>query len=399
MADLDTHVKGYIEQAHRLMDEKFPEFIKDLNFLVSRDRGSHFKKGLDESIDWMVRQLEPLHCQVQLFDDRVHGKHLVASLNGKGKGRWVIFGHMDTVWEEGVTNDWAFKINGNIATGPGVVDNTGGTLAGLYTLKIIKECGFDNFEEIIFINNSDEELDSPSSKSLFINFAKGADYAICLESSSFADEIIGERAGAANFYIKIFGKGAHTGVSPEEGIDAGLELAEKILEMKKITGEDDVLFMSVVNMRAGSEVNSVCDYAEARVFVRVKTWGEFEMVKDQYQKIVDTSYVKGSHATLTFEMIHGPMERLPGSELLSSTVIDVASSIGLKLKDVWCGGCADSSFTSEVGVPTICGIGPFGQNYHTREEMLDISSIVPRVTTVVGTIITLSSLLNKQSIN
>ena len=55
----------------------------------------------------------------------------------------------------------------------------------------------------------------------------------------------------------------------------------------------------------------------------------------------------------------------------------------------------DSSFTSQVGVPTMCGIGPFGQKYHTQEELLDLSSIVPRVTTVVGTIITLSASLNQ----
>jgi len=395
MENLRTSTREYINQAHHLMQNIYPAFLLDLQYLVSKDRGSNYKQGLDEAIGWMRRQLLPLNCEIELFDDGVHGKNLVARMKGTGKGKWVIFGHMDTVWEQGTTKEWHYETQDNIATGPGVVDNTGGTLAGLYTLKILHELGFDRFEEIIFINNSDEEIESPSSKPVFLEVAKGADYAICLESSSFADEIIGERAGAANFYIKVYGKGAHTGVSPEEGIDAGLEIAMKILEMFKVKGEDHVLYTSVVYIRAGSEINSVCDYAEAKLFVRVKSWQEFEMVKRKFQEIVDTSYVPGSRSTLEVDMNHGPMERLPGSEKLSSTIIDVAKSINLELKDVWCGGCADSSFTSQVGVPTMCGIGPFGQKYHTQEELLDLSSIVPRVTTVVGTIITLSASLNQ----
>jgi len=90
----------------------------------------------------------------------------------------------------------------------------------------------------------------------------------------------------------------------------------------------------------------------------------------------------------------GPLERLPGSALLSKTVIDVAHSIGLELKDVWCGGAADSCITAGAGIPTICGAGPMGQNYHTREELLDISTIVPRITTLAGTIIALTETMN-----
>ena len=56
-------------------------------------------------------------------------------------------------------------------------------------------------------------------------------------------------------------------------------------------GEDHVLYTSVVYIRAGSEINSVCDYAEAKLFVRVKSWQEFEMVK-KIPEIVDTSYVR-----------------------------------------------------------------------------------------------------------
>ena len=395
MNTISPEVLEKINHVHNEMEINFEDFITDLKYLVSIDRGSDYKLGLDQSIAWMKTQLESLGCETEIYDDGVHGKNLVARLKGRGKGRWVIYGHNDTVWPKGTVDDWKIEFKENIATGPGVVDNTGGSLAGLYALKILTAIGYDTFEEVIFINNSDEEIGSESSRPIFLEVSKGADYAICLESSSYAHEIIGERAGASNYLIQVYGKGAHTGVSPEEGVDAGLELCHKIIEMKKVKGEDHVLHMSVIRIQAGTEVNSVCDYAEAHIKVRQKTWKEYERVTDSYQQIVDTPYVPGTTATMTASMKHGPVERIPGSDLLSATIIEVADHIGLKLTDVWCGGAADSSFTVEAGVPTMCGVGPFGQKYHTREELLDISTIVPRVTTLVGTIITLTEMMNE----
>ena len=172
MENLRTSTREYINQAHHLMQNIYPAFLLDLQYLVSKDRGSNYKQGLDEAIGWMRRQLLPLNCEIELFDDGVHGKNLVARMKGTGKGKWVIFGHMDTVWEQGTTKEWHYETQDNIATGPGVVDNTGGTLAGLYTLKILHELGFDRFEEIIFINNSDEEIESPSSKPVLLRWPK-----------------------------------------------------------------------------------------------------------------------------------------------------------------------------------------------------------------------------------
>jgi glutamate carboxypeptidase len=398
MSTLCPFVKHSVESAHEIVKQLYPNFIDDLKFLVSMDRGSSYKSGLDKAIDWMAGQLNGLVSEVDIRDDGLHGKNLIARVKGNGKGRWVIYGHMDTVWEEGVADVWKFKIDGERAFGPGVVDNTGGSLTGLYTLRVLSRLGYDNFEEIIFVNNSDEEIDSPSSKHIFYEVSRGADFALCFESPSFANEIIGERAGAANYYINIRGKGAHTGVSPEEGIDAGHEAALKIAKIFEIKGEDSVLYPSVVYIRAGSEINTVCDNAEFKVFFRIKSYKEFHEVTQKIQEIVDTSYVQETESTLRVEMNHGPMERLAGSDKLSSTFIEVASLVGLALNDVWCGGCADSSFTSEVGVPTICGVGPFGQNYHTRDEFLDVSSIIPRVTSVVGTIIALSEELNTPTV-
>ena len=48
------------------------------------------------------------------------------------------------------------------------------------------------------------------------------------------------------------------------------------------------------------------------------------------------------------------------------------------MREEFAGGCADSGFASNVGAPTICGVGPIGGRAHSPEEYLEIESIVPR---------------------
>jgi glutamate carboxypeptidase len=44
------------------------------------------------------------------------------------------------------------------------------------------------------------------------------------------------------------------------------------------------------------------------------------------------------------------------------------------------GGGSDGCTTSALGVPTIDGLGPRGSGFHTLEERVDLSSLVPKAT-------------------
>jgi len=42
------------------------------------------------------------------------------------------------------------------------------------------------------------------------------------------------------------------------------------------------------------------------------------------------------------------------------------------------GGGSDASTTSAMGIPSIDGLGPRGSGFHTKDEQIDVSSLVPK---------------------
>ena len=59
-----------------------------------------------------------------------------------------------------------------------------------------------------------------------------------------------------------------------------------------------------------------------------------------------------------------------------------ANDLDIKVEGEFSGGCADSGFTSGVGTPTICAVGPIGAKAHTPDEFLVVDSLVPRAQTL-----------------
>jgi glutamate carboxypeptidase len=42
------------------------------------------------------------------------------------------------------------------------------------------------------------------------------------------------------------------------------------------------------------------------------------------------------------------------------------------------GGGSDASTSSAMGIPSIDGLGPRGSGFHTKEELIELSSLVPK---------------------
>ena len=68
----------------------------------------------------------------------------------------------------------------------------------------------------------------------------------------------------------------------------------------------------------------------------------------------------------------------PAAAKLFAVYKGASGDLGLKVEGEFSGGCADSGFTSGVGCPTICAVGPIGGKAHTPEEYLEVGSLVSR---------------------
>ena len=167
-----------LARAKHLQDD----LLQDLETLVNIDSPSGYGAGSEKIMLVLSEKLRTLGGKVEILAvPKGAGYNLIATFPGTGKGRILLLAHSDTVFKVGTVAERPFKLANGKAYGPGVADDKGGIVAGLYAIKLLKERGFRDYALITFLINCDEEIGSPSSRELIKNLAREHDSAICLE--------------------------------------------------------------------------------------------------------------------------------------------------------------------------------------------------------------------------
>ncbi|MEA2677112.1 MAG: glutamate carboxypeptidase, partial [Chloroflexota bacterium] len=212
------------------LDSMRADYMADLEGLVNIDCGTYTKSGVDEVGRWLTEQLRELGAQVTVHPHETLGDTVVGVLEGQGRGRAVLVGHLDTVFEAGTVAERPFVIDEGRAYGPGVDDMKGGLLTGLYAIRSLRAtrgggppASWLPFERLTFVANPDEEIGSPSSTPHIEAAARDATVAFVLESARENGDIVSARKGIADFRLTVVGRAAHAGVEPEKGRSATLE--------------------------------------------------------------------------------------------------------------------------------------------------------------------------------
>jgi glutamate carboxypeptidase len=74
-----------------------------------------------------------------------------------------------------------------------------------------------------------------------------------------------------------------------------------------------------------------------------------------------------------------PLERTEASARLCAEYAACARAHGLGGEEAaLVGGGSDASTSSALGIPSIDGLGPRGSGFHTKEELIEVSTLVPK---------------------
>src|SRR2546429_9466679 len=165
-------------------------FLHDLAALSGMDCGTYDKAGVDAVGRMMRQKRERIGLAVEVYDGGALGASLVARWRGRGGARVLLIGHLDTVYPQGWPREQPFRVEGDVARGPGTADMKAGLLAGLYALDALRATGFDRFAEMAFVLNGDEEVGSPTSKALIEHEARECDAVLVLEAGRENGDIV-----------------------------------------------------------------------------------------------------------------------------------------------------------------------------------------------------------------
>jgi glutamate carboxypeptidase len=354
------------------------EMLDRLERIVNMDSGSRDKADVDK-VGRVLKgwwEDEGFEIEEVVYNDL--GNCYVARFNQNQPGsKIVLIGHFDTVFSAGEVLARPFRIDGDKAYGPAVGDMKSGLITMLYAVKALKEAGSLN-GPVSVVLNSHEEIGSVYSREIIESEAKNAGLAINLEAARASGSVVTGRKGVAFLYVSVEGRAAHAGVEPQKGANANLELAHRIIELQGLNDYDKGLTVNVDVIAGGRAINVIPDSARAEVDVRFVAKADIDALMDYIGISTQKTTVSGTKVKIDSEVMFLPMERKENVISAYNLVLRSADELEVKIEEAFTGGGSDAGFTSQLGIPTICGMGPIGGNPHSVDEYMEVPSLTER---------------------
>jgi glutamate carboxypeptidase len=352
-----------------------------LEQVVNLDSGTGDVEGGRRVAAVLIPHLKALGMSVESVPAEEPGlpENTVATLTGRGKTRILLIGHIDTVFPPGTAARRPYHADEHRAYGPGVGDEKGGVVEGVFALRILHDLKFTDFGKIVFLLETSEERGSPGTRALITRLLADSDVELNLEPGDPPDTITVWRKGSATFHIDVKGRAAHAGIAPQEGRNAATELMHQLAGVDVFPKSGAGLTANLTLMSAGTRNNIIPEDASAQVNVRVRDKSEFERVEALLRRNAQTTIVPDTTVTISREAAFPPLPSNPATDRLAARAQQIYLGVDRALGTGGNGGASESALAAEAGVPALDGLGPVGAAYHSDQEYAELDSITPRL--------------------
>jgi glutamate carboxypeptidase len=360
-----------------------PAQLKLLEQVVNIDSGTGDVEGGRKVAAILSARLKAMGFRIDSVKAEAEGlpDNTVATLTGTGKGRVLLIGHIDTVFGPGTAAKRPFRVDAEKAYGPGVSDEKGGVVEGVYALQILHDLGFKDFKQIVFLIETSEEQGSTGTQGLIAKLVADADVELNLEPGDTPDALTVWRKGSATFRIDVRGRAAHAGIAPQEGRNAATELIHQLQADDVFPKSGDGLTANLTVMSAGTRPNIIPQDASAQINVRVRDKADYDKVQAVLEKNAATTAVPDTKVTIgrVGEKVFPPLPVNPGTEALAARAAAIYAALGLKITEAGNGGASESALAVDAGIPALDGLGPAAGGFHADTEYLLLGSVAPRL--------------------
>jgi glutamate carboxypeptidase len=366
----------WLDGKQAAMEERIATLVNVNSFTDNTDGGRKVGKLLGEL--FAVRGLTPAVKPSARYAD-----HLVfASRAGVSAPSVALVGHLDTVFPPGTFE--GYRRDGDLARGPGVLDMKGGLVVVAFAVHALAEtCGLDAIAPLRIGIVADEEVGSPEGQAVLREGIAGAGAALVFEAgrTSPPDAIITRRKGTGGMTARAYGKAAHAGNNHKEGVNALWAIARFVDRVQQLTQYDRGITVNVGKIAGGQGKNTVPDEAEAAVDLRFCTSEDAEALVVAVRRAAEeaAASVPGARIELEGGIARHPLERTDASAALMRAYATCARASSLGGDEApLIGGGSDASTSSSMGIASIDGLGPRGSGFHTKDERIEVATLVPK---------------------
>lgn len=398
----------------KYLNEQFPATLEMLRQMVGINSFTGNSAGVNKLARFTAQCFAPLGFSAEYVPSTnpEFGNHLVLTRRGRSAKSIALVSHLDTVFpeEEERRNNFHWQPEGDRIYGPGTQDIKGGTAMMWLVLSALKTQMPDVFEDITWklLWNSSEERFSPDFGDVCRSrFDKGTLAALVFEAEGRLGKeslMVVARKGRATWRVTVEGRASHAGGKHNHGANAIVQLGRTIQQIAALTDYSRDLTFNVATISGGTVLNRVPHEAIAE--------GEFRAFTPE-------AYVRGKSALLALagagdvcspadgyvckvkaEILSEsrPWPRNNGTDRLYEFWKRAGDDLGMPVNLQERGGLSDGNLIWDA-VPTLDGLGPWGDNDHCSErsadgskepEYMEVSSFVPKALLNVTAILKLA---------
>ena len=375
------------------------ESLALLERVVNINSGTQNFEGVREVGRVFGAELERLGFQSRWVDGAEFKRagHLVADHPGAGP-RFLLIGHLDTVFEKDSPFQKFERIDERNARGPGIIDMKGGNVVMIGALRALQSIGVLKSMNVIVVMTGDEEDSGDpltAAREALISAAKGADLAIGFEDGPADPRLaVTARRGTMGWQVRSHGTPAHSSqiFRDDIGYGAVYELARIVNAFReRLAGEAHLTFnpgvmlggtsvdFDPVQLRGSAfgKTNVVAEHALVSGDLRALSREQFDKAKQTMTEIVAGSLPHTS-STITFDDGYPPMAPTEGNARLLAMYDQASRDLGFGTVTAVTpdrAGAADVSFVAAEVKTIIDGVGLMGHDDHTVKETADLSTL------------------------
>lgn len=370
-----------MSDAAKWLENRLPEMEGALSALVNVNSFTDNKAGGNRVVELLSEVFAIEGLTASRIASQRYADHLVFRTEGRAGAKPVgLIGHLDTVFPPGAFE--GYRVDGELRRGPGVLDMKGGLVVVAWALKALAQStGLASLPPLRVVIVSDEEVGSFEGAPIIRTELEGAQAALVFESGRPNDAIVTSRKGTGNLDVTAGGKAAHAGNQHQEGANAVWALARFIDRAQGLTDYARGVTVNVGKITGGQGKNTVPDQATAELDLRFVTRPDAEwLVKMLFDAAAEAAAsVPGTKLTCVGGANRLPMERTDANVKLFESYAKVATKFGLGAPESpRVGGGSDACTTSAMGIASIDALGPRGRGFHTKDEHIEVKTLVPR---------------------
>ncbi|HUM46495.1 MAG TPA: M20/M25/M40 family metallo-hydrolase [Chitinophagales bacterium] len=381
------------------VDERTGAAIELLKKAVNINSGTMNFAGVRQVGELFMDELKKLGFETRWSPGDAFNRagHLIAVHRGKGKGKkFLLIGHLDTVFEPDSKFQTWTMLNDSIIQGPGVSDMKGGDVIMILAMQALHDAGLldDITVEIVMVG--DEELSGEPialSKKDIKEAALRADIALGFEDGDgIANHALISRRGSSDWTLTVKGTAAHSSQIFTNGVGSGaIYEAARILHSfyESLSNEENLTFSPGV-IAGGGEVsfNAATNTATAEgknniVASDVIVKGDLravstEQLKRARQVMADIIQQNYPHTSATIDFGddgYPPMSLTEGNKKLLAAYSKASVDLGFGVITAVPprhAGAADISFAADAVEMAIDALGITGADGHTDHETANL---------------------------